>query len=220
MNHKSPKDPKSILILTMKLLLIYFWKTLPIGALISLAPISLAFFKSSQIGPSSSNHLKIIFLGQRTFPEGSLVRPPAPLDLSPAGGTRTDGGEAVDGGDGGGEGQIRLGEQDEQRRGALCWSGEQREGAEGSIALRAEQLHHAQPNLQKKESSERGGGGAKVGGVEQGEEGGVKVAPRNVLLSERSSSAMPSPTCGEKDSSERGTEGWGEGWGGVRGGVG
>ncbi len=42
----------------MKLLLTYFWKRLPIGDLISLTPISLAFSKSSQIGQSSSNHLK------------------------------------------------------------------------------------------------------------------------------------------------------------------
>ncbi len=34
------------------------WKTLPIGDLISLTLISLAFSKSSQIEPSSSNHLK------------------------------------------------------------------------------------------------------------------------------------------------------------------
>ncbi len=59
MNQKSPKDPKSILILTMKLLQTYFWKTLPIDALIWLALILLAFSKSSLIGPSSSNHLKI-----------------------------------------------------------------------------------------------------------------------------------------------------------------
>ncbi len=57
MNQKSPNDPKSILILTMKLLLTYFWKRLPIDDLILLTPISLAFSKSSQIGPSSSNHL-------------------------------------------------------------------------------------------------------------------------------------------------------------------
>ncbi len=58
MNQKSPNDPKSILILTMKLLLTYFWKRLPIGDLISLTLILLAFSKSSQIGPFSSNHLK------------------------------------------------------------------------------------------------------------------------------------------------------------------
>ncbi len=39
MNQKSPEDPKSILILTMKLLYTYFWKRLPIGALIWLALI-------------------------------------------------------------------------------------------------------------------------------------------------------------------------------------
>ncbi len=59
LNQKSPKDPKLILILTMKqVLYTYFWKTLPVGDLIWLTPISLAFYKSSQIGPSSSNHLK------------------------------------------------------------------------------------------------------------------------------------------------------------------
>ncbi len=39
MNQKSPKDPESILILTMKLLYTYFWKMLPAGALIWLTPI-------------------------------------------------------------------------------------------------------------------------------------------------------------------------------------
>ncbi len=38
-NQKSPKDPKSILILTMKLLYTYFWKMLPAGALILVALI-------------------------------------------------------------------------------------------------------------------------------------------------------------------------------------
>ncbi len=47
-------------ILTMKLLLTHFWKRLPKGDLISLTPISLAFSKSSQIGPSSSKHLKTV----------------------------------------------------------------------------------------------------------------------------------------------------------------
>ncbi len=56
MNQKSPKDPKSILILTMKLLYTYFWKTLPIGALISLTPIGLIW---AQIAQPTSNHLKI-----------------------------------------------------------------------------------------------------------------------------------------------------------------
>ncbi len=46
----------------MKLLLTYFWKRLPIGDLISLTRIALAFSKSSQIGPSSSNHLKSIII--------------------------------------------------------------------------------------------------------------------------------------------------------------
>ncbi len=39
MNQKSPKDPESILILTMKLLYTYFWKMLPVGALIWLTLI-------------------------------------------------------------------------------------------------------------------------------------------------------------------------------------
>ncbi len=39
MNQKCSKDPKSILILTMRLLYTYFWKTLPVGALIWLVPI-------------------------------------------------------------------------------------------------------------------------------------------------------------------------------------
>ncbi len=46
MNQKSPKGPKSILILTMKLLYTYFWKMLPIGALIWLTPIWLIEPKS------------------------------------------------------------------------------------------------------------------------------------------------------------------------------
>ncbi len=57
MNQKIPKDPKSILILTMKLLWTHIWKTLPVSDLISLSLISIAFSKSSQISPSSSNHL-------------------------------------------------------------------------------------------------------------------------------------------------------------------
>ncbi len=51
MNQKSPKDPKSILILTMKLLQTYFWKRLPVGALIWLAPNWL-------ISPNRATHLK------------------------------------------------------------------------------------------------------------------------------------------------------------------
>ncbi len=61
MNQKIQKDPKSILILTMKLLQTHIWKTLPISDLISLGLISLTFSKSSQISPSSSNHLKSVF---------------------------------------------------------------------------------------------------------------------------------------------------------------
>ncbi len=49
MNQKSPKGPKSILILTMKLLYTYFWKTLPIGALIWLALIWLKSCNPPQI---------------------------------------------------------------------------------------------------------------------------------------------------------------------------
>ncbi len=55
LNQKSLKDPKSILILTMKLLYTYFWKSLPIGALIWLAPIWLIW---AQIAQPTSNHLK------------------------------------------------------------------------------------------------------------------------------------------------------------------
>ncbi len=58
MNYKSPKDPQSILILTIKLLYTYFWKTLPIGDLIWLAPIWLTFSKSPQVAQPTSNHLK------------------------------------------------------------------------------------------------------------------------------------------------------------------
>ncbi len=55
---KSPKDLKLMLILIMKQVYtyMYFWKTMPTGDLISLTLILLAFSKSSQIGPSSSNH--------------------------------------------------------------------------------------------------------------------------------------------------------------------
>ncbi len=56
MNQKSPKDPKSMLILTMKLLHTYFWKTLPIGALIWLTLIWLIW---AQIAQPTSNHLQI-----------------------------------------------------------------------------------------------------------------------------------------------------------------
>ncbi len=58
LNQNSSKDHKLILILTMKLLYIYFWKTLPSGDLIWLTPIWLAFSKSSQIVQPTSNHLK------------------------------------------------------------------------------------------------------------------------------------------------------------------
>ncbi len=44
----------------MKLLYTYFWKTLPIGDLILLAPISLTFSKSSQISQPPLNHLKTL----------------------------------------------------------------------------------------------------------------------------------------------------------------
>ncbi len=49
LNQNSPKDPKLILFLTMKLLYTYFWLTLPTGALIWVALIWVAFFKRSQI---------------------------------------------------------------------------------------------------------------------------------------------------------------------------
>ncbi len=51
---KSPKDLKSILILTKELLYTYFWKMLPVGALILLAPIWLIW---AQISQPTSNHL-------------------------------------------------------------------------------------------------------------------------------------------------------------------
>ncbi len=51
MNQKSPKDPKLILILIIKLLYTYFWKMLPVGALIWLAPIWL-------MSPNRATHLK------------------------------------------------------------------------------------------------------------------------------------------------------------------
>ncbi len=57
LTQNEPKDPKSILILTMKQVYTYFWKTLPIGDLIWLAVIS----KSSQIMQPTSNHLKRTF---------------------------------------------------------------------------------------------------------------------------------------------------------------
>ncbi len=57
MNQKSPKDPKCILFLTIKLLYTYFWKTLPVGALIWLAPIWLTW---AQIAQPTSNHLKTV----------------------------------------------------------------------------------------------------------------------------------------------------------------
>ena len=49
------KEPKSILILTIKLQYTYFWKTLPVGALIWLTPIWLTW---TQIAQPTSNHLK------------------------------------------------------------------------------------------------------------------------------------------------------------------
>ncbi len=50
-----PKRSSSILILTMKLLYTYFWKTLPVGALIWLIPIWLIW---AQIVQPTSNHQK------------------------------------------------------------------------------------------------------------------------------------------------------------------
>ena len=52
---KSPKDPKSILILTMKQVYTYFWNTLPTGTLIWLAPIWLDW---AHIAQPTSNHLE------------------------------------------------------------------------------------------------------------------------------------------------------------------
>ncbi len=56
LNQNSPKDPKLILILTMKLLYTYVWKPLPVCDLICW----LAFSKSSQIGWPTLNHIKRI----------------------------------------------------------------------------------------------------------------------------------------------------------------
>ncbi len=55
MNQKSPNDPKSILILTIKLLYTYVWKMLPVGALIWLALIWLIW---ARIAQPTSYHLK------------------------------------------------------------------------------------------------------------------------------------------------------------------
>ncbi len=55
MNHKSLKDPKLILFLTIKMLYTYFWKMLPVGAWIWLALIWLMW---AQITQPTSNHLK------------------------------------------------------------------------------------------------------------------------------------------------------------------
>ncbi len=55
MNQKSPKDTKSIHILTMKVLLTYYWKTLPTGALIWFALIWLIWAQNAQ---PTSNHIK------------------------------------------------------------------------------------------------------------------------------------------------------------------
>ncbi len=58
LNQNSSKDPKLILILTMKLVYTYFWKSLLIGDLIWLTLTWLAFSNSSQIMQTTSNHLK------------------------------------------------------------------------------------------------------------------------------------------------------------------
>ena len=50
-NQKRPKDPKWILILTIKLLYTYFWKMLPVG--FDLACTDLAHFS-----PNRATHLK------------------------------------------------------------------------------------------------------------------------------------------------------------------
>ena len=66
MNHKSPKDPKLILILTIKLLYTHFWKKLPIGGLIWLKRIWLIW---AQIMQPTSNHLKSKSFGKRKQPK-------------------------------------------------------------------------------------------------------------------------------------------------------
>ncbi len=75
MNQKSLKHPKSILILTIKLLYTYFWKMLPVGALIWLAPIWLAW---AQIAQPTSIQLKsgfaLIVESAEPSPQKALMR--------------------------------------------------------------------------------------------------------------------------------------------------
>ncbi len=63
--HNEPKEPKSILILTLKLMYTYFWKMLPIGALIWLTLIWLIWV---QITQPTSNHLKRIMTNKTNTP--------------------------------------------------------------------------------------------------------------------------------------------------------
>ncbi len=71
MNQKSPKDRKPILILTMKLLYTYWWKRLPIGALIWLTLIWLIW---AQIVRPASNHLKSLEEEDQTFGSGCIFQ--------------------------------------------------------------------------------------------------------------------------------------------------
>ncbi len=75
MNQKSPKDPKSIFILTMKLLYTYFLKRLPTGALIWLTPIWL-------ISPNRATHLKSPKNDRNVPKDRSVSRPLQTLNLS------------------------------------------------------------------------------------------------------------------------------------------
>ncbi len=70
MNQKSQNDPKSILILTMKLLYTYFWKMLSVGALIWLALIWLIW---AQITQPTSNHLKTTLTPCQIITRRSIV---------------------------------------------------------------------------------------------------------------------------------------------------
>ena len=75
---KRAKDPKSILILTMKLLYTYFWKWLPLGALIWLTPIWLIW---AQITQPTSNHLKIALWRSWWFEKCPKISTPPNLNF-------------------------------------------------------------------------------------------------------------------------------------------
>ncbi len=54
----------------------------------------------------------------------------------------TDGSEVVDGSDGGSEGEVRLGEEEQQQCRALSGAAQQREGSQTCAGLWADQFHH------------------------------------------------------------------------------